>query len=50
MVSNESRFGPVHRWRVLAIGVAANASFAVAVNQPSEQRPPKELRRLYVYL
>lgn len=27
----ESRFGPSHRWRVLGIGVAANASFAVAL-------------------
>jgi len=27
----ESRFGPSHRWRVLAIGVAANASFAAAL-------------------
>jgi MFS family permease len=30
-MGNESRFGPSHRWRVLAIGVAANASFAAAL-------------------
>jgi sugar phosphate permease len=27
-MSNESRFGPSHRWRVLGIGVAANAAVA----------------------
>jgi sugar phosphate permease len=30
-VNKESRFGPSHRWRVLAIGVAANACFAAAL-------------------
>lgn len=29
-MGNESRFGPSHRWRVLGIGVAANAAVAAA--------------------
>lgn len=30
-MGRESRFGASHRWRILAIGVAANASFAAAL-------------------
>jgi predicted MFS family arabinose efflux permease len=30
IMGNESRFGPSHRWRVLGIGVAANAAVAAA--------------------
>ena len=29
--TEEARFGRTHRWRVLAVGVAANASFAIAL-------------------